>query len=128
MSPRVIGLIAGVVLAMVVPLAAPSDNILLVIFCTLGLVVLFCTAGWLIGGRLSRPAEERDSDIDRDSTKPPARHVFVGAAAAILVIVLFAAPVASESSVVAALVLLMVAVVVGVMAGAASKRLWKQEE
>jgi hypothetical protein len=124
MSPRTIGLIAGVVAAMVVALALPPDDVTLLVFGTLALVALFCALGWLIGGQFARPAEE-ERDPDAAPPKPPARHVFIGAGAAILVVLLFAVPAANSSSFIAAFGLLAVAVVVGVGAGAVAKRFWK---
>lgn len=125
MSPRAVGLIAGVVAAMAVALALPPDDLMLLIFGTLGLVVLFCALGWLIGGQLSQPPADEDADQETEPPRPPARHVFVGAGAAILVVVVFAAPVASASSLIAGFALLAAAAVAGVGAAAAAKRFWK---
>jgi hypothetical protein len=125
-SARTIGLIGGVVAAMAVVLALPPHDLELLIFGTLALVAVFCAVGWIIGGQLERPAAEGGEASP--APRPPARHVFVGAAAAIVVIVIFAAPVASASSVLAAIALLGGAAVVGVAVGAASKRFWPADE
>lgn len=127
MSPRIIGLIAGVVAAMAVVLAVPPHDLRLLLFGTLGLVAVFCTIGWVVGGKFTRPEDDEEPDPDREPAKPPARHVFIGAGAAILVIVLFAVPVASSSSWIAGFGLLGGAVLVGVGAGAFARR-WTPDE
>jgi hypothetical protein len=128
MSPRVIGLIAGVVVAMAITLALPPHDLGVLIFGTLALVAVLCAIGWMIGGRLERDIEDDGhADPEAEPAKPPARHIFVGAGAAILVIVLFAVPVASSSSVLGAFALLGAAVVAGVCAGAFARR-WQSND